>query len=181
MQLLPQVWTHEGRMSECLAAQSKQSGSQPKENSTEHTEQAESSFYAFVAKRPADHVKSSAWYIDSGASCHFTHHRDWFTNYQPYSDSIIFGGRGEYTVVGQGNIQIQSVGRNLIFLDVYYVPGMELNLLSVIQLLRHSPHLAVTFSSHQCTITDRATKSTIAVGLEDHGLSDLLILVILRT
>ena len=50
---------------------------------------------------------------------------------------------------------------------------MELNLLSVNQLLRHSPHLDVTFSSHQCTITDRATKSTVAVGLEDYGLFKL--------
>ena len=83
---------------------------------------------------------------------------------------VIFGGEEEYTVVGKGNIQIQSAGRKFIFLDVYYVPGMELNLLSVSQLLRHSPHLAVTFSSHQCTITDRVTKSTVVVGLEDHGL-----------
>ena len=110
-----------------------------------------------MAKRPTDHVKSSAWCIDSGASCHFTHCRDWFTNYQPYLDFVIFGDGEEYTIVGKGNIQIQSVGRNLIFLDVYYVPGMELNLLSVNQLLQHSPQLDVTFSSHQCTITDRAT------------------------
>ena len=61
---------------------------------------------------------------------------------------VIFGGGEEYTVVGKGNIQIQSVGRNLIFLDVYCIPGMELNLFSVSQLLQHSPHLAVTFSSH---------------------------------
>ena len=43
-------------------------------------------------------------------------------------------------VVDKGNILILFVGRNLIFLDVYYVLGMELNLLSVSQLLRHSPH-----------------------------------------
>ena len=44
-----------------LAIQSKQSGSQPKVNSAKHTEQKESSFYAFMAKRLADHVKSSTW------------------------------------------------------------------------------------------------------------------------
>ncbi|MDF3686452.1 hypothetical protein [Enterobacter hormaechei] len=143
-----------------MVAQSKQSGSQPKANSAEHTEQAESAFYAFMAKRLADHVKSSTWYIDSGASRHFTHRKDYFTDYQPYSDPNIFGGGEEYTVAGKDNIQIQSVGRKLIFLDVYYVPGMELNLLSVSQLLQHSPHLAVTFNSHQCTITDRTQWKT---------------------
>ena len=88
-----------------------------------------------MPKRPADHVMSSAWYIDSGASHHFTHRRDWFIDYKPYLDFVIFGGGEDYTVVGRGNIQIQSVGRNLIFLDVYYIPGMELNLLSFSQLL----------------------------------------------
>ena len=158
-----ECWKH-------LVAQSKQSGSQPKANSVEHTEQAEFAFYAFMAKRPADHVKSSTWYIDKGASRHFTHLRDWFIVYQPYSDPVIFGGREEYTVVGKGNVQIQFVGRNLIFLDVYYVLGMELNLLSVNQLLRQSPQLDVTFSSHKYTITDRATQPIVAMGLEDNGL-----------
>ena len=87
-----------------LATQSKQSGLHPKANNAEHTEQAKSVFYAFMAKRPADHVNSSAWYIDLGASHHFTHRKDWFTDYQPYSDSIIFGGWEEYTIVGKGNI-----------------------------------------------------------------------------
>lgn len=59
-----------------------------------------------MAKRPADHVKSSAWYIDSGASRHFTQCRDWFIDYQPYSDFVLFGGEEEYTVVGKSNIQI---------------------------------------------------------------------------
>ena len=92
-----------------------------------------------MAKRPTDHVKLSAWYIDLCAFRHFTHRRDWFVDYQPYSNFVIFGGGEEYTVVGKGNIKIQSVGRNLIVLDVYYIPLMELNLLLVSQLLQHSP------------------------------------------
>lgn len=51
---------------------------------------------------------------------------------------------------------------------------MELNLLSISQMLRHSPRLDVTFSSHQCTITDRETQSVVAVGLQDHGLFRLV-------
>lgn len=157
-----------------LVAWAKQSGSQLKANVAEHTKQSGSSFYAFMDKRPANHVKSSAWYIDSGASRHFTHHRDWFTNFQPYSDSVIFGGGEEYTVVGKGNVQIRTRGRKLIFLDVYYVPGMELNLLSINQILTHSPWLDVTFSSLQCSIIDRETQTTVVVGREDYGLFKLV-------
>ena len=65
-----------------------------------------------MASVPANHVKSSAWYIDSGASRHFTHRRDWFVEFTPYSDSVIFGGDEEYNIVGKGNVQIQSGGEN---------------------------------------------------------------------
>lgn len=57
-----------------------------------------------------------------------------------------------------------------MFLNVYYVPGIKLNLLSVSQIMRHGPHLDVNFSNHKYYIIDRATKKTIALGVEDHWL-----------
>ena len=57
---------------------------------------------------------------------------------------------------------------------MYYVPGMEINLLSVSQIMRNSPQLDVVFSAHKCSIIDRDTWLTVAVGLEDHGLYRLL-------
>eukprot|EP00253_Pinus_taeda_P004550 PITA_04550 len=127
-----------------------------------------------MAKRSSDHVPSSAWYIDSGASRHFSHRRDWFIDFSPFSDSVVFGGGEEYTVVGKGTVQIQSGGRTLIFLNVYHVPSMEINLLSVSQIMRNSPQLDVVFSAHKCSIINRDTSLTVAVGLENHGLYRLL-------
>lgn len=89
-----------------------------------HYEQ-ESTFYAFMAKCPSDHVKSSDWYIDSSASQHFTHRRDCFIEYTPFTDSVIIGGGKEYTVIGKGNVQIQFGGRNLIFLNILHCAWHE--------------------------------------------------------
>jgi hypothetical protein len=63
--------------------------------------------------------------------------KDWLTAYTSCSskDSVIFGGGEEYTVVGKGNVQISFGGKMLIFLNVYYVPGMELNLLLISQII----------------------------------------------
>eukprot|EP00253_Pinus_taeda_P005669 PITA_05669 len=97
-----------------------------------------------------------------------------FYAFMAKSDSVVFGGGEKYTVDGRGTVQIQSGGRTLIFLNVYYVPGMEINLLSVSQIMRNSPQLDVVFSMHKCSIIDRETKLTVAVGLEDHGLYRLL-------
>eukprot|EP00253_Pinus_taeda_P022033 PITA_22033 len=154
--------------------QKKQGGLHQTTNVAEHSEQTDSAFYAFMAKRSSDHVPSFAWYIDSGASCHFSHRRDWFIDFSLFSDSVVFGRGETYTVVGRGTIQIQSGGCTLIFLNVYYVLGMEINLLSVSQIMRNSPQRDVVFSAHKCSIIDRDTSLTVAVGLEDHGLYRLL-------
>lgn len=40
--------------------------------------------------------------------------------------------------------------------------------------MRHFPWPDVVFSSHKCSIIDRETRATIAVGIEDHGLYRLV-------
>eukprot|EP00253_Pinus_taeda_P032077 PITA_32077 len=109
-----------------------------------------------------------------GTSRHFSHKRDWFIDFSPFNDSVVFDGGEEYTVVGRGTVQIQFGGPTLIFLNVYYVPSMEINLLSVNQIMRNSPQLYVVFSVHKCSTIDKETSLTIVVGLEDHGLYKLL-------
>jgi len=81
----------------------------------------------------ADHLKSSTWFIDLGASHHFTNMQDWLSKYTSCSskDLVIFGGGEEYIAIGKGNVYISRGGRMLIFLNAYNVPSMELNLLSV--------------------------------------------------
>jgi len=151
-------------------------GSQQKAHVTKHAEEEEAAFYAFMACTQADQSKSSAWFVDSGASKHFTNWKDWFTEFtpSPSKDSVIFGGGEEYNIVGKGNVQISFGGKMLMFLNFHYVPGMELNLLSVSQIMRHSPHLDVNFSNHKCYIVDKNTKKIVALGVEDHGLFRLV-------
>lgn len=83
---------------------------------------------------------------------------------------MIFSGGEEYTVVRKGNVHITFGRRNLIFLNVYHVPSMELNLLFVSQIMQHCPKLDIIFSSHKCHIVDKESKKTVVVGLKDHGL-----------
>jgi hypothetical protein len=85
-----------------------------------------------------------------------------------------FDGGEEYTIVGIGNVQISFGEKTLMLFNVYYVSDMELNLLSVHQILRHGPHLDVNFSYHKCYIVDRETNKTIALGVQDHGLLKLV-------
>lgn len=61
-----------------------------------------------------------------------------------------------------------------MFLNVCYVPGMKHNLLSVSQIMKHSPRLDVVFNGNKCSIIDRASRNTLVVGLEDHGIYSLV-------
>lgn len=134
--------------------------SRQKAHVTKHTEQ-ESTFFAFIAKRPVDQVKSFVSYIDLGASWHFTYKKDWFTKYTTCSNSLIFDDGEEYTIFGRDNVQITFGGKNLLFLNVYHVLSMELNLLSVSQIMCHCPMLDVIFSTHKCHIVDKESKKTL--------------------
>jgi hypothetical protein len=89
-------------------------------------------------------------------------------------DSVIFNGCEEYRVIGKGNVQISFGGKMLIFLNVYYFPSMELNLLSVNQIMWHIPQLNVNFSNHRCYIFDKETKKIVALGVEDHEMFRLV-------
>ena len=61
-----------------------------------------------------------------------------------------------------------------MFLNVCYVLGTKHNLLSVSQIMKHSPQLDVIFSGNKCSIIDRASRTTLAFGLEDHGIYRLV-------
>ena len=48
-----------------------------------------------------------------------------------FKDLVVFNGGKEFIVEGKGNVQIFYGGKMLIFFNMYYVLGMELNLLRV--------------------------------------------------
>lgn len=76
-------------------------------------------------------------------------------------------------------MQIQFGGRNHTFLNVYYILGMELNLLSMNQIMQHFPQLDVVFTSHKFSIVDWATRTTMVVGVEIMVYTNLWIQVVL--
>jgi hypothetical protein len=86
----------------------------------------------------------------------------------------MFDGGEEYANVGKGNVQIFFRGKMIIFLNVYYMLGMELNLLSVNQIMWHNPQLDVNFSNHKCYIVEKETKKIVALDVEDHRLFRLV-------
>lgn len=77
-----------------------------------------------------------SWLFDTGASYHFTCHREWYTDYKPFEKkvSIKFGDKLTLDALGKGTIKVIShVDDNEIPInleDVWFIPNVSNNLFS---------------------------------------------------
>ena len=63
------------------------------------------------------HVDHEAWLIDSGASFHFTPHREWFYEYEKYDGVDVFlGDDKKARIVGRGKVKLKLKGRRILTL-----------------------------------------------------------------
>ena len=84
-----------------------------------------------------DRMKGEEWYLDSGCSNHMTAHREWLTNFDASKKtSIKLADNRKLALEGSGNIVMRSnFGGKVIIEDVFYVPDMKCNLMSIGQLV----------------------------------------------
>ncbi|KAK2386041.1 putative mitochondrial protein [Trifolium repens] len=84
-----------------------------------------------------DNAQNEDWYLDSGCSNHMTSHREWLTSFDASQKSSIKLADGrKLPAEGIGNMVIKSKkGGKVIISEVFYVPDMSCNLLSLGQLV----------------------------------------------
>ncbi|XP_052193895.1 uncharacterized protein LOC127802223 [Diospyros lotus] len=90
-----------------------------------------------MAYSGVDIESSFTWYLDTGASNHMCGRKEFFAELnEEFSGTITFGDLSQRSVKGKGKIllQLKTGGRSYIS-DVYYVPEMKNNILSLGQLL----------------------------------------------
>eukprot|EP00253_Pinus_taeda_P002227 PITA_02227 len=62
------------------------------------------------------HIDHEAWLIDSGASFHFTPHREWFCEYEKYDGCDVFlGDDRKARIVGHGKVKLKLQGVKIVF------------------------------------------------------------------
>jgi hypothetical protein len=89
--------------------------------------------FCFVACMSSTAV-SDIWFVDSGASCHMTGRKEFFTRLQEGGVNLVIelGDDRRYKAQGVGTVTFQrESGKPLWFADVLYVPGLTKNLISV--------------------------------------------------
>ena len=82
------------------------------------------------------HVDHETWLIDSGASFHFTPHREWFYEYDKYNSGDVFlRDDRKAIIIGRGKVKLKlQCGRVRTLPGVLHIPALARNLIYVSKL-----------------------------------------------
>uniref|UniRef100_A0A2N9FP23 Integrase catalytic domain-containing protein n=1 Tax=Fagus sylvatica TaxID=28930 RepID=A0A2N9FP23_FAGSY len=79
--------------------------------------------------------REDVWFLDSGCSIHMCANKEWFSDLdEEFWQSVKLGNNSKMAVLGKGNIRLQIAGVTQVITDVFYIPELKNNLLSVGQL-----------------------------------------------
>jgi hypothetical protein len=79
--------------------------------------------------------KEEIWFLDSGCSNHMTGNKEWFYELEEnFNRTVKLGNDTRMAVVAKGSIKVQINGIIQVISDVYYIPELKNNLLSIGQL-----------------------------------------------
>lgn len=98
-----------------------------------------------------DRPIKGTWFLDSGCSNHMTGIKGWFVHLdENYQNTVRLGNDLRLEVKGLGDIKFEVGGRVHIVTNVYYIPALTSNLLSIGQL--QEKNLTVTIRRGECKI-----------------------------
>eukprot|EP00253_Pinus_taeda_P014112 PITA_14112 len=119
--------------------------------------------------------ESDIWFVDSEASSHMTGKKQWFKNFKESNTRVkvyLVDDRG-YEIKGHGDVLVTLPDGNIRNIsDVWYVPGIKKNLISVSKITDQD--LKVEFFKSYCIIKDLLDQmKPIATGVCIGGLYKL--------
>lgn len=95
--------------------------------------------------------RQDAWFLDSGCSNHMCGYKGLFCELnEDFWHIVKLGNNTRMSVVGKGNVRLQINGFNHVVTEVYYVPELKNNLMSIGQLQEKG--LAILIRSGKCKI-----------------------------
>ena len=102
---------------------------------------------AHVEKAPDE----TSWFLDSGCSNHMSGHKDFFSKLdESFHKSVKLGDNSNIDVMGKGRIHLQVNNIPQVISEVFYIPDLKNNLLSIGQL--QEKVLAILFQYNKCKV-----------------------------
>lgn len=118
-------------------------------NYAENDDEEEMLLMAFEDKRGVS--KENVWFLDSGCSNHMCGNKDWFFSLdESFREFVKLGNNSKMTVMGKGNIRLRINGITQTITEVFYIPDLKNNLLSLGQL--QQKNLTIVFQNDTCKV-----------------------------
>ncbi|CAJ2629918.1 unnamed protein product [Trifolium pratense] len=96
-------------------------------------------------------LKDEVWFLDSGCSNHMIGNKTWLFDFDSnIRESVKLGDDSRMEVKGKGNLRLCINGITQIITNVYYIPGLKNNLLSIGQLQQKG--LTIIFKHDYCKV-----------------------------
>ena len=96
-------------------------------------------------------TRDEVWFLDSGCSNHMTGNKLWFISFdEGFRQSVKLENNSRMGVMGRGNIRMDVEGVTQIITQVYYIPELKNNLLSIGQLQEKG--LAILIRDNLCKL-----------------------------
>ena len=120
-----------------------------KANFVEFDNDEELLLMAYVEKYKA--TRDEIWFLDSGCSNHMSVNREWFSELnESFKQTVKLGNDSRIAVMGKGSVRMQVNGIVQVISNVYYIPELKNNLLSIGQLQEKG--LAVLIQNGTCKV-----------------------------
>ncbi|CAM8947307.1 unnamed protein product [Rhodiola kirilowii] len=95
--------------------------------------------------------RNNIWFLDSGCSNHMCGVQSMFTSLdESFSHSVKLGNNSRMSVAGKGSIKLVIGGLTYVIRNVYYVPELRNNLLSIGQLQEKG--IAILIENGMCKL-----------------------------
>jgi len=118
-------------------------------NYAELEEEEELLLMAYVEQNQAN--RDEVWFLDSGCSNHMTGSKEWFSELEEgFNRTVKLGNDTRMSVVGKGSVKVKVNGVTQVIPEVYYVPELRNNLLSLGQLQERG--LAILIRDGTCKV-----------------------------
>lgn len=105
-------------------------------------------------KDEGDHEEAKeevVWILDSGCSNHMCSNKEWFFEFDDkFRRTVKLGDNSKMMAMGKGHIKLNIKGITQVFTEVYFIPELKNNLLSIGQL--QEKQLAILIKDDKCRV-----------------------------